>query len=195
MECLKDGNFVINGTELCESEQYMGENESVFEENGKLIAAQSGFLRINNKTRTLRIENKNTGITIKKGDKVICEVLASRKFSIGCQIHKVGDQLVSNPVFGNIHISQMSNAYVENVESFFKKTDIVRCTVSGFENNEYVLSTKYGNNMGVIYADCSVCGTAMKRQSFDTIVCPFCGNTERRKLANDFGDFDEAIKI
>jgi exosome complex component CSL4 len=190
MECLKEGIFVINGTELCEAEQYMGENESVFEENGKLIAAQSGHLRINDKNRTIRIENKNTSITINKGDKVICEVLTSRKFSIGCQIHKVGDQLVKNPIFGNIHISQISNSYVESVDVFFKKTDIVRCTVSGLENNEYALSTKYGNNMGVIHADCSVCGTAMKRQSFDTIVCPFCGNTERRKLANDYGDFD-----
>lgn len=191
---IENGTFVINGTMLCEAEQYIGVNDSVFEEDGVVFAAQSGFVFINDKERTIRIENKNTGITINKGDKVICEVLSPRKFSIGCRIHKVGDRLVSNAIFGNIHISQISNTYVESTDQFFKRTDLVRCTVMGIENNEYKLSTKFGNNLGVIYSDCSVCGTPMKRQSLDMVVCPFCQNSERRKLANDFGDFDEAIK-
>jgi exosome complex component CSL4 len=66
-----------------------------------------------------------------------------------------------------------------------KPGDIMRTKVIGEKNQVYHLTTK-DKNLGVVYAFCSQCGYTLetKRQ---TIYCPRCGKTEKRKITFDYG--------
>ncbi|GAG84844.1 unnamed protein product [marine sediment metagenome] len=86
---------------------------------------------------------------------------------------------------GNVHVSQISNKYVEKIKDAFQKTDIVRGKVINLKYTEYDLNTT-GKNLGVIHSDCVICGTALNKIGFNKLRCPLCGNIESRKLFNDY---------
>jgi exosome complex RNA-binding protein Csl4 len=93
--------------------------------------------------------------------------------------------VLDNTIYANIHISNISNQYIESVEEAFKKTDIVRAEVMSEVNGEYELTTD-GPSLGVISSSCIVCGTKMTKTGRKNVQCPFCGNKGLRKIANDY---------
>ena len=97
-------------------------------------------------------------------------------------------------MYGNIHVSKVSKQYIESLKEAFKKTDYVRAKVLKKVGTEYELTTE-GSRLGVITADCTVCGTKLLRKGRNFLECPFCGKREKRKLANDFGSVDEIIEF
>ncbi len=176
----------MNGQELCVVEQYLGDPLSTYEEKGKLRAAQAGIVKIDPKIRKITIKTDKEPLEVKKGDKVIAEVVFIRKFSVGASIYKVGDEEMLERMFGNIHISKIADAYISDIEEAYQKTDIIRAEVIGERNGEPELSTKYGPDLGVIYAQCNICGNVFTRQTRNLLKCNFCGNRAKKKLANDY---------
>ena len=190
---MKKGDFVIQGAQLCGVEQYLGDNKSTFEQEDYVYASKAGIVKIDEEKRTILVDDQRPSLRIEKGDYVICEVTFVRKFSIGCRIAKCNENIIHNRIYGNVHISQISNSYIESIDDAYKKTDIIRAKVSGRQNGELELTTKFGSELGVIYAQCTICGTIMVRQGINMVVCPFCGSTERKKLADDFAEFNEPV--
>ena len=89
-------------------------------------------------------------------------------------------------VFGGIlHISDVSDRYIDSMNEVCKPGDILRAKVISEKNQIFHLSTS-DKNLGVLYGFCSVCGNLLE-QRYQEMHCPKCGNVERRKTVFDYG--------
>ena len=171
-------------------EQFLPDKRTTFVKDGEIYATKTGMLQIDKDKRELEIKThqEKERKTVRMGDIVIGTLVFLRKYSVGITFYIINRKLHFNSsYFGNIHVSNISNRYIKKIEEAFQKTDILRAKVSKQEFNEYELTT-VGKNLGVIHADCSRCGTTLERIGFNKLRCPFCGNLETRKLAEDYGD-------
>ena len=128
-----NGKFVSVGDFVAEEMEYLSEDPTTYEQNGKLYASTSGKIEINPNKRTITIKNGlKKRIEIKIGDYVIGKVSMERKFTVGLRIYKVGNFFVlKSHKFANVHVSNVSKQYIERLSEAFKKTDVVRARVIG----------------------------------------------------------------
>jgi exosome complex component CSL4 len=104
------------------------------------------------------------------------------------RIFQVDDHVLSGFFSGLLHISDVSPRYVESMYDVCKAGDIVRAKVISDKNRVFHLSTN-DRDLGVVYAFCSRCGHVLLFRRL-RMRCPECGNTERRKPAQDYGKGD-----
>ena len=188
----KNNDIAFTGQYLGVVEEYLPDEESTFVKEGQIFASKTGLISIDDEKReieikTLQEENRRT---VEIGDIVIGTVMFLRKFSIGINFNTINQKIQFNSSYmGNIHVSQISNQYIEKIKDAFQITDIIRAKVAKQNANEFTLTT-VGKNLGVIHADCSICGTTLKKVGFNKIKCPFCGSFEKRKIA---ADYDEVL--
>jgi len=186
---------VIPGEKLANVEEFVSlNNETIYEENGNLFSAIYGRLIIDYSKRTVNVIHLKPPKRPKfrKGDLVIARVLIMRKFTIGAVIYKINKKILFdyNPI-GNIHVSNVTNYYIDKISEAFKKTDWIRARIIEL-GEEFELSTD-GRMLGVIKADCPTCGTELVKIGKDILNCPFCSRKERRKTAADYGIIEETF--
>ena len=193
----KDGDIIITGDYLGVVEEFLPDKQSTFTKEGKIYATKTGMITIDNKERKIEIsthQEKDRKV-VKIGDIVIGVILFLRLYSVGISFYTINKKIHFNSsYFGNIHVSQISDKYVEKIYDAFQITDIVRARVVEQEINEYKLSTT-GKHLGVIYADCSICGNPLSKISYNKLKCERCGNVESRKLANDYGNVTNNLRF
>jgi exosome complex component CSL4 len=195
-ESIKTNEIVIAGQYLGVVEEYLPDKSSTYTKDGNIYATKSGIVSIdkNKKEIEIRSHQDKDRKVVKAGDVVIGTILFLRQYSVGLNFQAINQKLHFNSsYFGNIHVSQISNKYVEKIADAFQITDIVRAKVLEQEQNEYKLSTS-GNNLGVIHADCSICGTPLESIGFNKLRCTRCGNLEFRKLASDYRNVSEKLR-
>ena len=157
---VNDKDLVYTGQYLGVVEEFLPDKHSTFVKEGEIFAAKTGIARVDTKKCEIEIEhvNENERKTVRIGDIVIGEILFGRKYSVGINFYTINDKVHFNSSYmGNIHVSEISNKYVEKIQDAFQVTDIVRAKVIGREYDEYKLST-VGKNLGVIKAICSKLG-------------------------------------
>lgn len=196
MSTVKPGTFVQIGDELASDEEYLGDPTSTFIEEGKIYAATPGYIIIDAKNRTLMVNNhsEKKRTIPRKGDTVICTVVVVRSNSAGCLIYKVNNRMNESGIMAQLHVSNMSKRYVEKIDEAIQKNDIIRAQVIGHSGIEWKIATTSVNN-GVIFAQCRFCGTPLVRKNRDQLTCNFCGNTERRVIAPDYGMINEKVEF
>ncbi|MBY9004671.1 MAG: exosome complex RNA-binding protein Csl4 [Candidatus Lokiarchaeota archaeon] len=195
-ESIKTNEIVIAGQYLGVVEEYLPDKHSTYTKDGSIYATKSGIVSIDENKREIEIRSHQDEDrkTIKMGDTIIGTILFLRKYSVGLNFQAINHKLHFNSsYFGNIHVSQISNKYVEKIADAYQTTDIVRAKVIEKEQNEYKLSTS-GNNLGVIHADCIICGTPLEKIGFNKLRCTRCGNVESRKIASDYRNVSEKLK-
>ena len=194
----KSGDFVQIDTAVGLEAQYLCKNDSTYvKEDGVIYAAIPGILKINSKDRTIIIDSKQEyKRTIPQhGDIVTGRVYSIRKSSVGIRIGTLNQKLVSYVgLIGNIHVASVSRSYIDKLDNVFQKTDIVRAKVITKSGKEYKIATN-SPNLGVILSDCKYCGKAMVRKGSGQLVCPFCNHTERKILAQDYGNLQNQLKF
>ncbi len=194
---LKDGDIVLTGEKLGVVEEFLPDKQSTFTKDGKIFASKTGMISINNKERKIVIsthQDKDRKV-VKIGDIVIGVILFLRQYSVGISFYTINNKIHFNSsYFGNIHVSQISDRYVEKINDAFQITDIVRARVIEQDYNEYKLSTA-SNNLGVIYADCVICGKSLIKIGHNKLKCDRCGNVESRKLSNDYGNVSNNLRF
>ena len=194
---IKHNDIAFTGQYLGVIEEYIGDEQSTFIKEGKIFATKTGMISIDDKKREIEIRThqEKDRKTVKAEDIIIGTVVFLRKFSIGISFNTINRKIHFNSsYFGNIHVSQISNKYVEKITDAFQITDIIRAKVINKDANEYVLST-VDKNLGVIHADCSICGTKLEKIGFNKLKCPLCLNVEKRKLADDYGNVAENLRF
>ena len=185
---IKDQELVLTGQYLGVIEEFLPDKNSTYVKDGEIYASKTGIVNIDHKKREVEIKdyNENERKVVKIGDIVVGEILFVRKYSVGILFYTINDKMHFNSAYmGNIHVSEISNKYVEKIQDAFQITDIVRAKVIGKEFTEYKLST-VGKNLGVIHADCIICGTDLEKKGASKLQCPMCGNIENRKLTDDY---------
>ncbi len=193
---IKNGEIAITGQYLGVVEEFLPDKDSTYIENGEIFSTKTGTVSIDEKKREIEIEThqEQDRKTVKIGDIVIGTILFLRKFSVGINFFTINNKLHFNSSYmGNIHVSQISNKYIEKISDAFQITDIIRAKVIAENSGEYTLST-VGKNLGVIHTDCAICGTKQKKIGYDKLKCPRCGNFEKRILTDDYGNVSESLR-
>jgi exosome complex component CSL4 len=124
--------------------------------------------------------------TPKIGSTVIGQVSNVRSKNSMLRILMIGKRLLSGFFTGVLHISDVSSRYVETMYNICKPGDLMRSKVVSDLNRTYHLSTE-DRQLGVIYAFCSRCGHLLQIRR-GKMQCTDCGNVERRKVAQDYGE-------
>jgi exosome complex component CSL4 len=187
--------IVLTGQYLGVVEEFLPEEQTMYVKDGEIFATISGLFSVSGVNSDIKTHQEENRKTVKIGDIVIGTVLFIRKYSVGLGFYTINRKIHFNSSYlGNIHVSQISNRYVEKVKDAFKETDIIRAKVTDKDVNEYNLST-VGSNLGVIHADCSICGTKLEQIGFDKLKCPGCGTLDKRKLANDYGNVTSNLRF
>ena len=195
-ESKKNNEIVLTGQYLGVVEEYLPDKTSTYVRDGQIFATKTGIVSIDKERRAIEIkshqdENRKT---IKINDIVIGTIRFLRLYSVGISFATINNKIHFNSsYFGNIHVSHISHKFIEKIADAFQITDIVRAKVIKEEQNEYSLSTK-GNNLGVIHADCSICGSTLEKIGQNRLKCSRCGSTENRKLASDYGNVTENLR-
>jgi exosome complex component CSL4 len=194
---LKNDDVVLTGQFLGVVEEFLPDKQSTFVKDGQIYASKSGLLNIDDEKRIIKIkthQDEDRKIA-KVGDIVIGPILFLRQYSVGINFHTINRKIHFNSsYFGNIHVSQISDRYIEKIQDAFQITDIVRAKIIELNYNEFNLSTT-GKNLGVIYADCVICGTPLVKIGHNKLRCERCGNQETRKLANDYRNVTDTLKF
>ena len=195
-ESAKNNEIVLTGQYLGVVEEYLPDKQSTYVREGQIYATKTGIVNINKDRRAIEIKSyqEEDRRTVKINDIVIGTLLFLRLYSVGISFATINNKIHFNSsYFGNIHVSHISHKFIEKISDAFQITDIVRAKVIRQEQNEYSLST-VGKNLGVIHADCSICGTTLEKIGVDRLRCPRCGNVENRKLASDYGNVTESLR-
>lgn len=194
---LKNKDIVLTGQYLGVVEEFLPDKQTTFIKEGQIYATKSGLINIDEKKRKIEIKThqEKDRKVVKKGDIVIGTILFLRQYSVGVSFYTVNSKIHFNSYyFGNIHVSQISDRYIDKIYDAFQITDILRARVIEQNYNEYKLST-VGKRLGVIYADCMICGTPLKKIGYNKLRCQRCGNVETRKIANDYGNVNESLRF
>jgi len=116
---------------------------------------------------------------------IIGQIGNAQSDNVLVKIFKIENKQRSGQFGGILHISDVSDRYVDSMNDVCKPGDIVRAKVISGKNRIFHLTTN-DKNLGILYAFCSRCGTLLEAQRYD-LRCPKCGNVEHRKMAPDYG--------
>lgn len=100
-------------------------------------------------------------------------------------ITKIGKRTLTGAFTGLLHISEVSQGFIETMYDACKTGDIVRAKVVSNKNRTYQLSTA-DRTLGIVYAFCSTCGGTLSLKGRN-MRCTKCGKIESRKVALDYG--------
>ncbi|MDF2957628.1 MAG: Exosome complex RNA-binding protein Csl4 [Candidatus Alkanophagales archaeon MCA70_species_1] len=176
--------IVVPGDFLGTSEEFIA-GDGVYDERGKIYAAVVGEVKIEDK-RISVVPKVGTPPLPKNGDIVIGRVEDIKEsvvvVNIAC-IQGREDRGVAISERGIIHISNIKNSYVTNLQHEFAHEDIVRAKV--IDAKALRLSTEH-RHLGVIKAICGRCKSGLVRRG-NVLVCEKCKRVEMRKIADDYG--------
>ncbi len=193
----ENDDIILTGQYLGVVEEYLPDKQSTYIRDGQIYATKSGLITLDNKKKQIEIkthQEKDRKI-VKIGDIVIGTVLFLRQYSIGINFYTINRKIHFNSYyFGNIHVSQIADRYVEKISEAFQITDILRARVIKQKYNEFELTTA-DKNLGVIYADCVICGTPLDKIGYNKLRCQRCGNQESRKLSSDYRNISEVLRF
>ncbi|OKY79215.1 MAG: Exosome complex RNA-binding protein Csl4 containing S1 and Zn-ribbon domain [Candidatus Methanohalarchaeum thermophilum] len=182
---MNDEKIATPGEFLGTSEEYGGGN-GTFERNGNVYASITGKVKIDSEERKVEVEPVTSSPPIPEtGDEVI-GVVENVKDSIALidikSLAKEKERELAVSEMGALHVSEVSEDYVEKIKDKFNVGDIVQAKIKVDEPNSIDLSTK-GSQLGVISASCSKCLGKLKKEG-NKLKCTNCGNVESRKVSS-----------
>lgn len=181
---LKD--VVVPGEEIGIIEEFLpGEGTYVEGNSVRSMILGTAVLDIDERKARVYSLIKRGPLAIERGDVVLGEVTGMRRDVAIVLIKNVeGKNLVlKEALHGMLHISQVSDKFVEFLSDVVKVTDILRAKVIN-SRPPYQLSIK-GRDLGVIVAFCSNCQTPMIIKN-RKLYCPRCKVQEKRKLSTKY---------
>jgi exosome complex component CSL4 len=181
----KSGLFVVPGDPLGVIEEFTS-GPGTYVENGTIHSKVTGRTLLDMLNRQVSVYPLVQTVNIPQVGAIITGLAMDVKSKNAVlNIFQIGDKPVSGFFKGALHISGVSHGYVDNMFDVCKSGDIMTAKVISTENRSVFLSTA-DNNLGVIYALCSLCGNVLHLENHG-LKCAKCGNFERRKLSPDYG--------
>jgi len=184
----KSGQLVVPGDRLGVIEEFEP-GPGTYVEEGTIYSLTTGraLMDILNKKVSVYPGIKASSVP-RVGSTVVGQVQEVQSKQAVVRIFQVGNRVLSGFFSGLLHISDVSPRYVETMYDVCKAGDIVRAKVISDKNRVFHLSTN-DKDLGLVYAFCSRCGHVLSFRRL-RMRCPECGNTERRKPAQDYGKGD-----
>ncbi len=181
----KSGHLVLPGERLGVIEEFIPDSGTYVKDSviySKIVGRALMDL-LNKRVSVYPIVN---GAVIPKvGTVVTGQVGNAQSDNVLVRIFKVGNKKISGVFTGILHISDVSDRYINSMNEVCKPGDIIRAKVISEKNQIYHLATQE-KNLGVMYGSCSRCGALLNLEKYE-MHCPKCGNIEKRKTTIDYG--------
>jgi exosome complex component CSL4 len=181
----KNGRLVVPGERLGVIEEFIPD-AGTYVKDSVIYSKTVGRALIDmlNKRVSVYPLTKNE-LVPKVSTTIIGQIGNAQSDNVLVRIFKIENKQLSGEFSGILHISDVSDRYVESMNDVCKPGDIVRAKVISVKNRIFHLTTN-DKNLGILYAFCSRCSTLLEPQRYE-LHCPKCGNTEHRKIAPDYG--------
>lgn len=181
----KSGHLVLPGERLGVIEEFIPD-AGTYVKDGVIYSKIVGRALLDLLNKRVSVYPLTNGAVVPKvATTVVGQIGNAQSDNVLVRIFKIGHKKLSGNFGGILHISDVSDRYVNSMNDVCKPGDIVRAKVISEKNRIYHLSTN-DNGLGILYAFCSRCGSLLEPQRYD-LHCPKCGNIEKRKIAPDYG--------
>lgn len=190
IELKEDGDFVLPGDTLAYAIEF-APGEGTHEDGEYVCASWTGIASHDTDDRTVSVEPiVSTPVQVRQGDDVIVYVTRTRSSMVIGNVAAVRgkeERNVSGDDEATLHISKISEEYVDEIEDAYRSGDILVARVISDDPSIQILTK--GEEYGVLKAFCTRCRTPLKRKgdSDKHLECPSCEHEETRKLAEDYG--------
>jgi exosome complex component CSL4 len=180
----RSGHLVLPGERLGVIEEFIPDS-GTYSKDGVIYSKIVGCALMDMLNRKVSVYPLIAEPTVPKlGTTITGQVGNAQSDNVLVRIFKVGDKKISGVFGGILHISDVSDRYVDSMNDACKPGDIIRAQVISEKNQVYHLSTA-DQNSGVLYGFCGRCGNLLE-QKRNEMRCPKCGNIEQRKTAPDY---------
>jgi len=174
-------HLVLPGDYIGAAEEYLP-GRGTYENRGRIYASVLGTPVVDPRDRTVRVQARNAIPEIVDGDLVYARVDELKAAMAICTV--VGTATSRRTVPGNpegtVHISKAKDGYTESLSGEFAVGDILLARV--LQAHPSIKLSTATATLGVVSARCQLCHALLSPGPKD-LVCPRCGNRERRKLA------------
>jgi exosome complex component CSL4 len=179
------GHLVVPGDRLGVIEEFIPDS-GTYVKDGVIYSKIVGRELLDLLNKRVSVYPLTEGVVVPKlGTVVIGQIGNAQSDNVLVKIFRIGKKKISGEFGGILHISDVSDRYVDQMTDVCKPGDIVRAKVISEKNRIYHLSTD-DKNLGILYAFCSRCGNMLETQRYE-MHCPKCGNVEKRKTAPNYG--------
>jgi len=181
----KSGQLVVPGDRLGVIEEFTP-GPGTYEQGGTIFSSTTGLALLDLLNKQASVYPKvHVSNVPHVGSIVVGQVSEVQSKQTTIRIFQIDARPLTGFFSGLLHISDVSQHYVESMYEVCKAGDIVRARVISDKNRVFHLTTN-DKDLGVIHAFCSRCGQALAQGKF-IMRCPECGNSEKRKTAYDYG--------
>ncbi len=181
----KSGHLVLPGERLGVIEEFSPDS-GTYVKDGVIYSEIVGRSLVDLQNRRVSVYPVVEGVIVPKvGSIVLGQIGNAQSDNVLVKIFMVGRKKISGTFGGVLHVSDVSDRYVDSMSDVCKPGDIVRAKVISAKNQAFHLSTN-DKSLGILHAFCSRDSTLLEQERYD-LKCPKCGNIERRKLAPDYG--------
>jgi exosome complex component CSL4 len=179
----KQGELVLPGDELNIIEEF-SPGDGVYEYNGVVRASVAGkvFYDMINRRSNVIVFKRPMIQELKRAKYVIGHVISAKEDIAFVNIYSIDDRELQFPINGYLHVSQISNKFVNNVTEYIKVGDVIKAKPISYII-PIPLTIKH-KDLGVIYAKCSICGNVMIKYDEEHLKCNICNNVEVRKIGS-----------
>ncbi|MCI4342699.1 MAG: exosome complex RNA-binding protein Csl4 [Thermoplasmata archaeon] len=173
--------LVVPGDYLGAAEEFLP-GRGTYENRGRIYASLLGTPRVDPRDKSIRVDARNGIPEVQEDDLVYARVDELKTAMAICTILTAGDnpRPVPGGPEGTVHISKAKEGYTESLSEVFAVGDTLLARV--LQSHPSVKLTTAAAPLGVVAARCQVCH-ALLRIGPKELVCPRCGHTEHRKLA------------
>ena len=181
----KSGHLVMPGERLGVIEEFIPDS-GTYVKDGVIYSKIIGHSLVALQSRRVQVYPIAQGAIVPKvGTVVIGQVGNAQSDNVLVKIFKIGKKELTGTFGGILHVSDVSDRYIDQMSDVIKPGDLLRAKVISEKNQIFHLSTN-DKNLGIIHAFCSRDGTLLNQDRYE-LKCPKCGNVERRKIAPDKG--------
>lgn len=173
--------LVLPGDYIGAAEEFLP-GQGTYENRGRIYASVLGTPVVDPRDRTVRIEARNAVPEIQEGDLVYARIDELKSAMAVCTVLSTttSRRAVPGAPEGTVHISKAKEGYTESLAGEFAVGDVLLARV--LQPRPSIKLSTAAATLGVVAARCQVCH-ALLTAGPKELVCPRCGNHERRKLA------------
>jgi len=181
----KSGHLVLPGERLGVIEEFIPDS-GTYVKDGVIYARIVGRALMDLLNKRVSVYPVVDGVAVPNvGSSVVGQVGSAQSDNVLVRIFEIVDKKKLSGVFsGILHISDVSDRYINSMNEVCKTGDIIRAKVISDKNQIYHLATD-DKNLGVLHGFCSVCGNLLEQRRHE-MHCPKCGNIEKRKTVSDY---------
>ncbi len=181
----KTGHLVVPGERLGVIEEFIPDS-GTYVKDSVIYSKIVGRALIDLLNKRVSVYPLVTGELVPKVSSIVVgQIGNAQSDNVLVRIFKIENKRLSGEFGGILHVSDVSDRYIDSISDVCKPGDIIRAKVVSGKNRIFHLSTN-DKNLGIVYAFCSRCGNLLEPQRYE-LHCPKCGNTENRKIAPDYG--------